>query len=118
MREVRGPATAHHTKIKTFIHRDLEDATHVFVRIDRPRGPLECPYKGPFKIIERISDCVYRIDYKGKQETINRDRLKPAFMEGVEDEAPPSRSEEQPGPSRQTTEQQSQKRPIKKVRSS
>jgi len=41
MRQVRGLTTAHLIKHKTFIHKDLEDATHVFVRVDRLRGPLE-----------------------------------------------------------------------------
>jgi len=69
MRQVRGSTTAHHIKHKTFIHKDLEDATHVFVRVDRPRGPLEPPYEGPYKIIGKNSDFFYRIEYKGERST-------------------------------------------------
>lgn len=110
MRQVRGSATAHHIKTKTFIHKDLENATHVFIRVDRPRGPLERPYEGPFRIIERISDFLYRVDYKGQPEEINTDRLKPAFMERVEEEIPASNSDDQqPGPSKPAPGRQSRR---------
>lgn len=111
MRQVRGPATTHHTKTKTFIHKDLENTTHVFIRVDRPRGPLELPYEGPFRVIERISDFLYRVDYKGQPEQINIDRLKPAFTERVEEEEeerppPSSPDDQQPGPSKPLPGQQ------------
>ncbi|KYN24349.1 hypothetical protein ALC57_04046 [Trachymyrmex cornetzi] len=85
---VRGPPTTHHTKKKTFLHKEMEDCTHVFVRVDRPRGPLELPYEGPFPIITRLSDFIYRINYKGHPEEINIDRLKPALIEEGEDSTP------------------------------
>lgn len=115
MRQVRESPTTHHTKIKTFIHKDLQDATHVFIRIDRPRKPLECPYKGPFKIIERISDFLYRIDLRGQPEEINIDRLKLAFMERKEEELLNPNPDDQPRPSRQPSEQQSKVQTSKKV---
>ncbi|KAK2577613.1 hypothetical protein KPH14_012906, partial [Odynerus spinipes] len=57
------------------------------------KGPLELPYEGPFKILERISDFQYKIDYKGQPETINIERLKPAFIEEPENTSPPSHAD-------------------------
>lgn len=34
MREVGSKPTAHHIKQKAFIHKELEDCIHVFVRVD------------------------------------------------------------------------------------
>lgn len=86
MRQVRPTPTAHHVKNKVFIHKELEDCSHVFVRVDRPRKPLEQPYEGPFEVIDRLSEYLYKINYKGRPTQINIDRLKPAFLE-VEEEA-------------------------------
>jgi len=114
IRQAKGLDTAHHTKIKIFMHKDLEDATHVFVRVDRPRGPLELPYEGPFRIIKRISDFLYRINYKGQPEEINTDRLKPAFFETAENQGdePPSiiPDDQQPGPSGTALDQHNEQR--------
>lgn len=120
IRQVRGATTAHHTKTKTFIHKDLENSTHVFIRVDRPRGPLELPYEGPFRIIERKSDFLYRIDYKGQPEVINIDRLKPAFMERTEEEIQPTSSsdpdDQQPGPSGPLPGTQDERQPKRRVK--
>ncbi|XP_025270687.1 uncharacterized protein LOC112639793 [Camponotus floridanus] len=43
MRNVRSTPTAHHSKKKTFTHKTLYTCTHVFVRVDKVRGPLEPP---------------------------------------------------------------------------
>ncbi|CAL1683860.1 unnamed protein product [Lasius platythorax] len=113
MRQARGSPTAHHIKTKTFIHKELQDATHVFIRIDRPREPLERPYEGPFKIIERISDFLYRIDYKGQPEDINIDRLKPAFMEKAGENQPLPEDNPLPGPPQAATEKEHLVRRVK-----
>lgn len=47
------------------------------------RRSLEQPYEGPFSIIERLADFLYRINYKDQPTDINIDRLKPAFIEGA-----------------------------------
>lgn len=99
MRRVRSKPTAHHIKPKIFIHKELEECTHVFVRVDRPRRPLEQPFEGPFKIIQRLTDFLYRIDYKGRPTEINIDRLKPAFREGTEEAQQPAEDDSRPGPS-------------------
>ncbi|KMQ86215.1 gag-pol polyprotein [Lasius niger] len=101
MRATIAVPTAHHIKKKPFIHKELESSTHVFVRVDRSRGPLEQPYEGPFPVITKINDTVFRINYKGQPTTINVDRLKPAFIEATEPQGQGNaeESEPQPGPS-------------------
>jgi len=54
MRAVRPVSTAHHIKPKPFIYKDLETRSHVFVRVDKPRKPLDQPYEGPFPIIKKL----------------------------------------------------------------
>ncbi|XP_025156905.1 uncharacterized protein LOC109503585 isoform X2 [Harpegnathos saltator] len=101
MRTSRAVPAAHHVKSKPFIHKELENNTHVFVRVDRPRGPLEQPYERPFVVMSKINDSLFRVNYKGQQATINIDRLKPAFMEAAEPQGQGSAEETnpQPGPS-------------------
>ncbi|XP_072168403.1 uncharacterized protein [Diadema setosum] len=64
----------------TFIHNDLSTFSHVFVRDDTVRKPLQHPYRGPFPVIRR-ADKFFVIDYHGKHDTVSIDRLKPAFIE-------------------------------------
>lgn len=84
MKTVRATLSAHHTKMKTFTHKDLYTfKTHVFVRVDAVRRPLEQPYQGPFEVIKRPSDRVFSVNFKGIPTTISVERLKPAFREAT-----------------------------------
>lgn len=84
MRQVRPLPATNHSRETVFIHGELENCSHVFVRIDRIRRSLEQSYEGPCKIIEGLSGYLYKIDYKGQPTNINIDRLKPAFLETEE----------------------------------
>ncbi|XP_018350149.1 PREDICTED: uncharacterized protein LOC108753233 [Trachymyrmex septentrionalis] len=84
MRKIRGPFTAHHTKKRTFLHKNMKNCTPAFV-VDHPKRPLELSYEDPFPIITKLSDFIYRFNYKGHPEEINTDRLKPAL---IKEEAP------------------------------
>ena len=53
MRKLKPPTARPHLQRKIHIHRDLSSCTHVFVRIDRVRKPLQYPYSGPYKVFER-----------------------------------------------------------------
>ncbi|KAL0124082.1 hypothetical protein PUN28_006108 [Cardiocondyla obscurior] len=86
MRSIRPLPSAHHGKRKVFTHEDLDTCTHVFVRIDRPRRPLEPPYEGPYPVIDRLSTYLYKINFKGTPTQINIDRLKPAFLQQEDQE--------------------------------
>lgn len=100
MRKVRPTPTKHHGKPKIFIHKDMFTCTHVFIRVDRVKKPLEHPYEGPFRVLERTSDNVFVIDVKGEATSINIERLKPAFIEA--EPINPSSTITQPNPATPT----------------
>ena len=79
MQDMHPPSTRTQHK-PTFIHNDLNTSTHVFIRDDTVRKPLQHPYRGPFPVIRR-ADKFFVIDYHGKHDTVSIDRLKPAFIE-------------------------------------
>lgn len=84
IRKVRPTPTAHHTKSRFFILKDLYTCTHVFVRIDAVRKPLDPPYTGPHEIVNRINDRVFIVRIGSTQKAISVDRLKPAFTTKVD----------------------------------
>ena len=65
---------------RNFVPQALASATHVFVRVDAHRRPLQSPYQGPFKVVER-HDKFFKLDFGHRQDTVSLDRLKPAFMD-------------------------------------
>ncbi|UYV63627.1 hypothetical protein LAZ67_2005063, partial [Cordylochernes scorpioides] len=69
----------HHSKTKVFVHKDLKICSHVFIRTDRVKKPLEPPYEGPFPVLER-TDKYFTLKVKGKNVTTSIDRLRPAYL--------------------------------------
>lgn len=55
-------------------------ASHVFVRHDAVRKPLQQPYNGPYQVLDRSAK-YYTIDIKGRKDTVSIDRLKPACLD-------------------------------------
>ena len=82
MQTIRPIPTRHHSRRSYFIFNKLFETSHVFVRVDHVRQPLEQPYEG--RVIKHISDNVFLIDYKGKETTISTERLKSAYTEESE----------------------------------
>ena len=64
---------------KTFVSQDLDNCTHVFVRVDAVKKPLQQPYQGPFKVLSRRRKTI-TVDKDGKADTISIDRVKPAYL--------------------------------------
>lgn len=91
MRKIRARPAARHDRKRVFVHKTLYTCTHVFVRVDTVKRPLEPPYESPFEIIERITDIIFKIDIKGKHTNISTERLKPAFFETDVTEEPEAR---------------------------
>ena len=60
---------------------------HVFVRVDAHKYPLQAPYKGPFKVLERHVK-YFKLDLGNRDDTVSIDRLKPAFMDEPLQDAP------------------------------
>ena len=92
--------TSYVTKLKTImsnlhppkarqVHRPshvsdiLSKCTHVFVRRDAVKKPLQQPYDGPFRVLTR-TDKHFTVDCNGRHSVISIDRLKPAFLEALE----------------------------------
>ncbi|MEO1419314.1 MAG: hypothetical protein AAFW00_28935, partial [Bacteroidota bacterium] len=69
----------------TYIPPDLQDASHVFTRVDAVKPPLSRPYRGPYKIIARNQKAL-KLDLGNKHDWVSIDRCKPAYLM---DEVPP-----------------------------
>ncbi|XP_060665714.1 uncharacterized protein LOC132798002 [Drosophila nasuta] len=81
MQALRPISAAHHSKPKLFIHKHIHECSHVFVRTDAVKQPLQPPYSGPYQVIDKLSDRVFVIRMNGKDTSISVDRLKPAYLE-------------------------------------
>ncbi|KAJ8030193.1 hypothetical protein HOLleu_26527 [Holothuria leucospilota] len=68
------------TNRTTHVNANLNTCTHVFIRRDAVRKPLQRPYDVSFKVLER-NDKVFKLDVNGRHETISIDRLKAAHFE-------------------------------------
>jgi len=79
MNQLRPTPAARHGSPTTFIHKDLGDSTHVFLRQDAIRRALEPPYSGPHEVIAR-TDKTLTIVVRGRHVTVSADRVKPAYI--------------------------------------
>jgi transposase InsO family protein len=70
----------HHGQHAVFVFRDLATCSHVFVRHDAVRTPLQQPYDGPYEVISRQDKC-FTIHRAGKNVVVSIDRLKPAYVD-------------------------------------
>ena len=68
------------TQQRVHVNPDLSKSSHVFVRHDAVRKPLQPPYDGPFKVLER-ADKFFTLDIHGRRDTVSIDRLKPAYID-------------------------------------
>ena len=74
------PRTSHGAIQNTGGTKGLATTTHVFIRQDSVRKPLQCPYDGPFPVVNR-ADKYFTIDIHGRKDTISVNRLKPAHLD-------------------------------------
>ena len=63
-----------------YINKDLNNCTHVFIRTDSVKSPLESPYTGPYKVVDRTEKNIVVLK-NGIKDFISIDRCKPAFIE-------------------------------------
>ena len=71
----------------------LKNCSHVWLRIDRIRRPLEAPYQGPFPVVARQED-TFTILIKDKKHVVSIDRVKPAVLPQNYGEKKPLKSAE------------------------
>jgi len=74
------PTIKRHGEKPTFVFKDMETTSKVFVRHGPPAGTLQQSYDGPYEVLNRGSK-TYKIKTNGKTANISIDRLKPAFIE-------------------------------------
>ena len=86
---------------RSHIDNSLSSASHVFVRHDAVRKPLQQPYDGPYRVLDRSSK-FYTLDLKGRKDTVSIDRLKPAYMDCPQSTLETSTSNNPPVPSTPT----------------
>ncbi|RVE42939.1 hypothetical protein evm_012417 [Chilo suppressalis] len=67
---------------KMFVHKDLENCSHVFVRNDMVSKLFTPTYSGPYQVISR-SPKSFVIRIAERQSNVSIDRLKPAYVLNV-----------------------------------
>lgn len=87
IRTIRPVDFKHNSAKSTFVSEDLKTCSHVFIRQDAVRKPLQPVYDGPYPVVSR-TEKVYRISTPRGDQSISIDRLKPAFLLKNESAAP------------------------------
>ena len=59
----------------------LSNCSHIFVRFNAVKKPLQQPYNGPYRVLSRSAKQYYTIDYNGHPTVISLDRLKAAHID-------------------------------------
>ena len=72
------PTSAHCTKT-VFLHKDLKNSSHVFLRCDALKPSLAPNFSGPHKVLAR-NEKTFKIMVNDKEVVVSLDRLKPAFF--------------------------------------
>lgn len=79
MAKLRPVPAARHARPTSFVFKDLENTSHVLLRDDTVRRPLQPPYTGPYRVLSRNNKLI-TIDITGRQSTVSIDRVKPAYL--------------------------------------
>nr|CDS31411.1 gag pol polyprotein [Hymenolepis microstoma]CDS32428.1 gag pol polyprotein [Hymenolepis microstoma] len=66
--------------VSAHIPKDLSSCLFVFVRMDTVKKPLQPPYDGPYKVLQRKPK-YFILDRKGSKDSVSIDRLEPAYLE-------------------------------------
>lgn len=77
--KIRQTPATHHGSHPVFVHKALADCTHVVLRTDSARTPLQPPYTGPYQVLKR-GQHTFEILQNGKNSKVSVERLKPAWV--------------------------------------
>lgn len=80
MQTLRATPVRNQPQQRVHVCKELTSCTHVFIRNDAVRKPLQQPYSGPYKVLQRTAKH-FTVDINGRHDTVSLDRLKPAHME-------------------------------------
>ena len=86
---LRAAPVRQHPQRKVHISDALSSCTHVFIRHDAVKIPLQQPYDGPYKVLKRTDkffeeySVLISMD-NPRHDTVSLDRLKPAYYESPE----------------------------------
>lgn len=80
MTSVRSAPVGHNDKRKVFVHEELSNCSHVFLRVGWVKKPLQRPYNGPYKVISRVNDRILKIEINGKSKHVSIENVKPAHF--------------------------------------
>ncbi|CAM1305316.1 Uncharacterised protein r2_g1510 [Pycnogonum litorale] len=95
MQSLRPTAPRSRDTKSIFYPADLNDCTHVFVRCDAVRKPLQPPYDGPFMVLKR-NPKRFTLQLHGRKDTVSVDRLKPAHLDSAATTATPEQTSNTP----------------------
>ena len=68
---------------RSYVSQELSSATHVFVLVGPRETPLQSPYQGPFKVLER-REKYFKLDPGNRHDMVSLDRIKPAFTDATD----------------------------------
>ena len=101
MRDIR-PTEPRNASRSVYVHKDLSSASHVYVRHDGTKKPLQPPFNGPYKVLSRHAKH-YELDIDGRADTVSLDRLKPAYLPATDLPVTPVTALSSPGPVRRVS---------------
>ncbi|GFR64786.1 Gag-Pol polyprotein [Elysia marginata] len=79
MRSLQPPTPRFHGYHPVYVPASLASSDFVNVRRDSHKHPLQRPYDGPYRVLNK-NDKYFTVEVKGSSETITIDRLKAAFV--------------------------------------
>ena len=53
-KNIKAVPGTNHSNYKTFVFKELDTCTHVFVKVDGVKAPLQAPYSAPHEIIRKF----------------------------------------------------------------
>jgi len=74
MQRMKPTPAAHHLCNRPFVFKDLYTYMHVFLRDDSTKRPLEQPYTGLHRVLERISERIFIVEVDGKRFNVSMSR--------------------------------------------
>nr|XP_023013760.1 uncharacterized protein LOC111503638 [Leptinotarsa decemlineata] len=76
---LRSVSDTRHGERKLFVFKDFTTATHVIIRHDAPKIPLQIPYDGPYKAVSR-AEKHFTYSMRGRNVSVSIDHMKPAYI--------------------------------------